>query len=117
MADYYLSNGHNEEARQLFERLVSLDFFVPFFNRLLFVCFIDFLLQSSETGPDATVFFLLRELTFPREKMNGLFDFCIAISNMTPGGNSSRFVCFIVHSDWDRFCHGQGLRCPRLLGS
>ena len=60
MADYYLSNGHNEDARQLFERLVSLDFFVPFFNRLLFVCFIDFLLQSSETGPDATVFFLER---------------------------------------------------------
>lgn len=23
MADYYLNNGHNEEARQLFERLVS----------------------------------------------------------------------------------------------
>jgi len=23
MADYYLDNGHNEEARQLFERLVS----------------------------------------------------------------------------------------------
>lgn len=58
MADYYLSNGHNEEARQLFERLVSLDFFVPFFNRLLFVCFIDFL--HRETGPDATVFFLER---------------------------------------------------------
>ena len=60
MADYYLSNGHNEEARQLFERLVSLDFFVPFFNHLLFLCFIDFLLQSSEPGPDATVFFLER---------------------------------------------------------
>ena len=58
MADYYLSNGHNEEARQLFERLVSLDFFVPFFNRLLFVCFIDFL--HRETGPDAMVFFLER---------------------------------------------------------
>lgn len=58
MADYYLSNGHNEEARQLFERLVSLDFFVPFFNRLLFVCFIAFL--HRETGPDATVFFLER---------------------------------------------------------
>lgn len=58
MADYYLSNGHNEEARQLFERLVSLDFFVPFFNRLLFVCFIDFL--HRETGPDATVVFLER---------------------------------------------------------
>ena len=58
MADYYLSNGHNEEARQLFERLVSLDFFVPFFNRLFFVCFIDFL--HRETGPDATVFFLER---------------------------------------------------------
>lgn len=58
MADYYLSNGHNEEARQLFERLVSLDFFVPFFNRLLFVCFIDFL--HRETGSDATVFFLER---------------------------------------------------------
>ena len=24
MADYYLNNGHNEEARQLFERLVSV---------------------------------------------------------------------------------------------
>ena len=60
MADYYLSNGHNEEARKLFERLVSLDFFVPFFNHLLFVCFIDFLLQSSEPGPYATVFFLKR---------------------------------------------------------
>ena len=23
MADYYLNNGHNDEARQLFERLVS----------------------------------------------------------------------------------------------
>ena len=23
MADYYLNNGHHEEARQLFERLVS----------------------------------------------------------------------------------------------
>ena len=23
MADYYLNNGHNEEARQLFERLVG----------------------------------------------------------------------------------------------
>ena len=65
MADYYLSNGHNEEARQLFERLVSLDFFVPFFNRLLFVCFIDFL--HRETGPDATVFFLER-VDFPERK-------------------------------------------------
>ena len=62
MADYYLSNGYNEEARQLFERLVSLYFFVPFFHHLLFVCFIDFLLQSSERGPDATVFFLKRGL-------------------------------------------------------
>lgn len=26
MADYYLNNGHNEEARQLFERLVGTDF-------------------------------------------------------------------------------------------
>ena len=26
MADYYLNNGHNEEARQLFERLVSANF-------------------------------------------------------------------------------------------
>ncbi|KAM7438388.1 hypothetical protein ABFA07_012101 [Porites harrisoni] len=26
MADYYLSNGHNEEARQLFERLIGTDY-------------------------------------------------------------------------------------------
>lgn len=33
MADYYLNNEHNEEARQLFERLVSVHF------SLILICY------------------------------------------------------------------------------
>lgn len=35
MADYYLNNGHNEEARQLFERLVSRTWHLPIKSKRL----------------------------------------------------------------------------------
>lgn len=42
MADYYLNNGHHEEARQLFERLVNINYFADCMK-------VKYLLQNVES--------------------------------------------------------------------